>query len=78
MEMDTVIAHKITRCPKYLKPYQNFTIRLSRYKCYKQDDILRCAWTQWSPLNRPILITVEDGTDLQVLSTVHLMYVYKV
>lgn len=63
MEMNTAIAHKIIVCPAYLKPYQNFKIRLSRFKCYEQNDILSCANSQRSPLSRSILITAEDGTD---------------
>jgi len=74
--MDTVIAHKITRCPTYLKPYQHFTIRLSRSKCYKQDDNFLFDKTQRSPLNISILIKGEDGTTLQVLNTVRMLYVY--
>lgn len=73
--MDTVIAHKITRCPTYLKPYQHFTIRLSRSK---QDDNFLFDKMQRSPLNISILIKGEDGTTLQVLNTVHMLYVYSV
>lgn len=78
VEIDTVIAHKITRCPTYLKPYQYFTIRLSRFKCYKQDDNFPFAKMQRSPIKRSILITGEDGNTLLVLNTVHLMYAYSV
>jgi len=76
--MDIVIAHKIIRCPKYLKPYQHITIRLSLFKCYKQDDNFPFDKMQRSPLNRSILIIGEDGATLQVLNTVHLLYVYSV
>jgi len=59
--IDTVIAHKLTRCQTYLKPYQHFTIRLSRFNCYKQDDSFPFDKMQHSPLNRSMLIKGEDG-----------------
>jgi hypothetical protein len=74
--IDTVVAHKLTRCQTYLKPYQHFTIRLSRFNCYKQGDSFPFDKMQRSPLNRSILIKGEDGITLQVLNTVHLLYVY--
>jgi len=76
--MDTVIGHKMTRCPTYLKPYQHFTIRLSLFKCYKQGDNFPFDKMQRSPLNRSILINGEDGATLQVLNTMYLLHLYSV